>query len=498
MHFKTRLLSVLFLALCMTACKKWDDHTQLNNQALGMNLLEAISKQPNLSKFYEYLQKTGLDKVLSSSKSYTVWAPQNAALQNIDPAVVADSVKLRQLIGNHISDQSFFTRNAQTAIRVRMLNGKSVTFLNNKFDDANIIEADKVAANGVLHVIDKAATVYPNAWELLNTTKTSFQQSAYILSLTRNVFDPTNAIIDSINSQTGQPIYRKGTDSVLRNTFNFNVADLQSEEKQYTYFILNDTAFNSEVNKLTAYYKTSTTDSTRDLASNAVVRDLIVEGVYAIDQLPDTLTSKFGVKIPIDKSKIVETRKMSNGIAYVMSGVNFNVKNKIPTVIIQGENYIRFYDANGNIANPRQNNVSAVFNRVRTNPFTGQVFTDMFVYNHGIASLSALYQVRDLPSVKYKVYWVAVNDTLIVDRTNRVNPVTFNQRLAMGTRGANFLPTTPATGMAVTPNNYNEVYLGDYVKSTYGNLDMFLTANNSTGAGTNSLTLDYIKLVPDL
>ena len=74
-----------------------------------------------------------------------------------------------------------------------------------------------------------------------------------------------------------------------------------------------------------------------------MVKDLVVEGLYTIDQLPPVLTSKFGVKIPIDKSKIVETRKMSNGIAYVFSGINFNVKDKIPTVVVQGENYRGFF-----------------------------------------------------------------------------------------------------------------------------------------------------------
>ena len=115
-------------------------------------------------------------------------------------------------------------------------------------------------------------------------------------------------VIDSINSQTGKPVYRPGTDSVLRNSFNFEVYDLQNEEKQYTYFILDNASFEAEVNKLLPYFTTGTADSTKDLASNAVVRDLIVEGLYSIDQLPSTLTSKFGVAIPIDKSYIVEPR----------------------------------------------------------------------------------------------------------------------------------------------------------------------------------------------
>ena len=188
---------------------------------------------------------------------------------------------------------------------------------------------------------------------------------------------------------------------------------------------------------------------------------------------------------------------MSNGVAYVISGINFDPKEKIPAVVVQGENYRGFFDAAGNPVTPRQNNVSAIFIRSRVTP-GGEPFIDMFAYNHGISALNAQYQVRNLPSVKYKVYWVAVNDTLIVDRTNRIDPVTFNQRLAMGARGTNFLPQTPPAAGLATPNNYNEVYLGDYEQSTYGTLDMFLTAAASTSNTANRLNLDYIKLVPDL
>jgi len=498
MYLKTSLLCTFFFALCFAGCKKWDDHSKLTSQDLSRNLLEEISQNQNLSKFYEYLKKSGLDKELASSKIYTVFAPVNSALQSLDPSIVADSVKLRNFIANHIALQSYFTGNAVQPVRVAMLNGKRITLQNNKFDDATITEKDKYVSNGVLQVIDKAIPVYPNAWELLESTKNNFQQSAFILSLTRNVFDPTNAIIDSINSQTGQPIYRPGTDSVLKNSFNTGVYDLKNEEKQYTFFILDDASFNSEVTKLNPYFKTSTADSTKNLAGYTAVKDLIVEGVYTIDQLPPVLTSQFGVKIPIDKSKITQTIKLSNGVAYVISGINFDPKEKIPSFVVQGENYRGFFDAAGTPVTPRQNNVSAIFIRSRINPTTGQPFTDMFAYNHGIAQLNAQYRVTNLPSVKYKVYWVAVNDTLVYDRTNRVDPVTFSQRLAMGTRGANFLPVTPATGMAVTPNSYNEVYLGDYVQSAYGTLDMFLTAANSTSNTQNRLNLDYIKLVPDL
>ena len=489
---------MLTFVLVMTGCKKWEDHTNIENQDLTKTLLDEISQRSNLSKFFEYVKKTGVDKELASSKTYTVWAPVNDALQTLDPAIIADSARLRQFVSNHISYQTYFTRNAATPVRVPMLNGKRVTFTSTKFDDATITEADKYVSNGVLHMIDKMAPVYPNAWELVTNTKTSFQQSAFIASLTRKVFDPTNAIIDSINALTGQPIYRPGTDSVLRNTFNTDVYNLESEEKQYTYFILNDAALNAEILKMNPFFKTSTADSTKNLASFAVVKDLIVEGVYTQAQLPAFLISKSGVKIPVDVSKIVETRKMSNGIAYVMSGINFDPKEKIRAVVVEGENHRGFFDINGVPVTPRQNNVSAIFIRSRITT-SGVLFTDMFAYGHGIVSLNALYRVQNLPSVKYKVYWVAPNDTLNVG--GNIAIAAFTQRLAMGARGANLLPTVaPLPPLNVIPRNFNEVYLGDYTMINYGTLDMFLTnATATTGEpGGNRLNLDYIKLVPDL
>lgn len=498
MYSRTIWLPVLCFVLCLAGCKKWDEHTAVENQDLTKTLLDEISGRPALSKFNEYLKKTGLDKELASSKTYTVWAPTNDALQSLDAGTAADTAKLRRFIANHIAYQLYFRRNAQTGIRVPVLNGKRVLFTGNQFDEAAVTEADKYVSNGVLHVIDKMAPAYPNVWEVVDSTKTTYLQSAFIASLTRRVFDPANAVIDSFSVVTGLPVYRPGTDSVLRNGYNTNVYDLRSEEKQYTYFILTDAAFNTELAKLSPYFKTSTTDSTRNLASYAVAKDLIVEGLYTLNQLPAVLTSKFGVKIPVDKSKIVEIRKLSNGIAYVVSGVAFDVKDKIQPVVVQGEAYRGFFDANGVAATPRQNNVSAVFIRSRITP-TGVSFTDMFAYGHGIAGLNAQYQVQNLPSVKYKVYWVAPNDTLNVN--GNIVPAAFTQRLAMGARGANLLPTVaPLAPLNVTPRNYNEVYLGDYTQSSYGTLDMFLTnANPTTGEpGGNRLNLDYIRLVPDL
>jgi len=369
---------------------------------------------------------------------------------------------------------------------VPVLNGKRVAFSATKFDEAPITEANVSVQNGVLHVINNVVPPLQNLWEFINASSSQYAQNAFIVSQNFNAFDPTLATVDSISGSTGLPIYHPGTGLVARNRFVDQVYDLKNEGKQYTYFLLNDAALKKETDSLLSFYKTGTADSTYNLAAMRVVRDAVIEGYYTIDQLPAMLTSKFGVTIPIDKSAIVETKKVSNGIVYVVNKLDFLTAQKIQTLMVQGENPRGFFRPTGEAVTPTQNSTSAIFFRSRINPLTGLQFTDMFAYGHGIASLAAQYTAFNVPAAKYKVYWVAVNDTLQVNGTK--TPVVFSQRLAMGSQASTTFPY-----VSVALNNYNEIYLGEYTQPAYGNLDMYLIANTT---GTFSLTLDYIRLEP--
>lgn len=482
------LFVILFFTLSLSGCKKWDDHIEVVNESRKQNLFEEIGKRANLSKFNEYLVKTGLDKEISSSKTYTVWAPVNEALQTLDPAVVNDSVRLRLFVANHISNQAYYTTMAQPGLRVSLLNGKRTEFLSSKFDEANITEADFTVGNGVLHLLDKAVAPLPSIWEYINSTRLQFKQNDFITSQTYLYVDSSRAVTDSISTTTGQPVLKPGTGEVLQNHFNEQVFDLTREDKLYTYFILSDAALKIEVDSLIRFYLTGSTKSTDSLATMSVIKDAVVEGLYPVSQLPASLVSKFGVSIPVEKNAIIETRRVSNGIIHVVNKLNFSTRQKIPDIIIQGEQPNGFFLSTGEPVNVR----GAKFYRLRKHPVTGQLFNDLFLYNHGTANLNILYQVNKLPSVKYKVYWVAINDTLRVS-SNTINPAVFMQRLVMGNRTA-----TSFAYRSVVANLFNEVELGEYTQPSFGSLSMFLTAANSTTAGANSLTLDYIRLEPQL
>src|SRR5688572_14206691 len=119
MRFKYRVLFLgLFMAIIFSGCKKWEDAEKLLNQDLSKTLTDAIAADPNLSTFSGYIKTTGVDVMLSSSKTFTVWAPSNSALATLDPAIVNDPVKLKNFVLNHVSNQSYFTKDVVVSVRV--------------------------------------------------------------------------------------------------------------------------------------------------------------------------------------------------------------------------------------------------------------------------------------------------------------------------------------------------------------------------------------------
>ncbi len=496
MKYKTVLASLILAAVVFGCSKKWDNHDQATDSNVTINLYQAISKTANTTIFAGYLQKAGYDKLLAGSKTYTVWVPTDAALASMDPSVVADSAKLSQFVLNHISNQSYPTGGADQ--RIPMLNGKYILQSGLKFDSANIVTPNQYAKNGLFHIIDKFIPRTNNIWEFLNATTAAPQMKNYLLSLNYIFFDSTKATQTGVDPLTGNPTYQSGTGLVQKNVFLNGVGttpaimNVSDETNQYTFFVLNDNSFTTELNKLTPWFKTGTTDSTTKIASAYLVKDLAFQGSYAPSALPDTLTSQYGVKVPINKSAIVSATKTSNGWVYVMNQVNFNLNYKFPSIIIQGENPSGFSSYTSDF-------IGKTFYRVHQNPNTGATFNDIFIINAGLSSFYVRYTTPYLPTMRYNVYWVAVNDyqtvpwqqKLAVDSST--NPTLFAYKTLDSLGKKTLVP--PRTDS--TYKTYYEVSHGQFAVTNYRPVNLFAvsSATASTSSG-GQLSLDYIRLEP--
>jgi hypothetical protein len=488
---KEFLLMAFIFTIIINGCKKWDDHIAVINQDLTRDLYTTINSEPSLSKFAALVTQAGLDSLVKSTKTYTVWAPSNTALATLDPSITSDMTRLRSFILNHIANLLYFTRDVSaSAKRIGMLSGKYNSFQGNKFEDATITSADKYVKNGVLHIIDKYILVLPNLWDYINSTTAQYKQNSFIAGLNFVTFDPSLATIDSISSSTGLPVYHPGTGLVTKNSFNERVHDTRKETRQFTYFIIADAGFTLKADSLKPYYATTSVTSTDSLDKWFIVRDLLVDTLYpTAASLPPVILSKFGRPVPINPASIIDSRKVSNGMVYVLSSLDVVTSSRFGQILIQGENPSGF----------QSDKTSNISYRIRLNPITSQVYSDIFITGHGVSGYYSYYRLNEMPSMKYNVYAWGINDF-------QLTPNVF-QSIGVGyfTPPATYTPVTtvPAAFNYAVPlksavGAYNEVSLGTFTTTTYGTLDLRLVSGGSTlgSAGTGPMVLDYIRLVP--
>jgi len=355
-----------------------------------------------------------------------------------------------------------------------MLNGKYMNMAGYTFDSANITKPNLYASNGLLHIIDKYVPVYDNCWDFMSNSSIAPLMKTLLLSFDTLMQD--NPVQIGVDPATGSPIYQPGIGYVKHNLLLDNVMNLKDEAGQYTLILLADAGFTTEMNNIKPYFKTGNADSTQKLAGNHLVKDFMLKGLVSPSQLPATLTSAYGVQVPLTTANLVASYKTSNGIVYLMNDVSFTFANKFPPVVIEGEKPASF-------AADRSSNT---YYRARKDTSTGRLFNDIYLQNYGYASYWLRYLVQGLYTTKYNVSWVAVNDV-------QTTPL-WQQKLCMDS--SNNAASFPYVTVAYRA--YGEISLGQWTLANYRKTYLYVVgpSSSSTTGGNNSISLDYIKLTP--
>ena len=89
----------LLLAGCSDS---WNDHydTTPAGDASGATVMELLNSDPELSRFARMVETAGYTDLLNSSQTFTVWAPVNSALEDID---LNDAGAVSRTVANHIA-----------------------------------------------------------------------------------------------------------------------------------------------------------------------------------------------------------------------------------------------------------------------------------------------------------------------------------------------------------------------------------------------------------
>jgi uncharacterized surface protein with fasciclin (FAS1) repeats len=493
-HIRKYLIALIVL---FSACQdNWEEHNKLNQDVAEGNLMQIISGHPNLSKFAGYLIQTGWDKELSSSKSFTVWAPTDEAMAQVEQSILNDSAKLNQFVSNHICFLRYSYYSTKELQKIKAYSGKNIIVdnLNGKVEDASLIwPYDLVADNGILHVIDKPLIPKMNIWEFVEQTDLCPKHSGYLNSLTGMVFNPSIATQIGVDPISGKDIYDTASGMVWSNRFINNVRDLKDEDSLSTMILISDDVWDQEFTKFRNYYRVGfpeIPELTDSLTQWHISKDLVFSGSYKPDNIPDTLISLFGVKVPFNKTAVETMFEASNGIVYTLSNCYVRLQDKIRPIIIEGEDTNKFVFTSlvGQTG----------YTREKVQASGGY---DFILDNHGLNPGNIKYYAGEVCAMYYKFYWKAVNDFDGSYRYPNANLV-LKQKLEQ-VKLTGYMGRTPVWGtpapiselINVSDSTYGtarEVFVGEYLYFSYQ--DTWLQV---TGGGNNmTIVLDYIKMVP--
>ena len=224
---KKYYLVILAVIAGLVSCDKDDEiYPQLGDDP--RNLSEIIGETQNLSSLYGALESSGLDSTLRSTTTYTVFAPNNSAFNEVEISGLSET-ELENILLNHIlsTTTADFSSTLSTGYTATMAIGPEENnlslFLNTEGGislngTASVIanSSDIGSTNGVLHQIDGVLlppTVYdhtqanPNFSMLSEAIELAGLDEALSTTATDNelypftVFAPTNAAFENFMMQ---------------------------------------------------------------------------------------------------------------------------------------------------------------------------------------------------------------------------------------------------------------------------------------------------------
>lgn len=130
-----------------------------------ISVADTIANTPSLSTLSGLITSAGLTADLQSAGPFTVFAPNNEAFKAVKPATMEDlakhPAKLKDLLSYHVVPSMALAKDVKNST-VKALNGdplalsKAGDFVT--VENAAVVQADVLASNGVIHIIDTVLT----------------------------------------------------------------------------------------------------------------------------------------------------------------------------------------------------------------------------------------------------------------------------------------------------------------------------------------------------
>lgn len=312
-----------FLTVLVASCTDdWSKHYSAEQASKSnLNLYQYIQAQTELSTFTKMLKIAGYDTILNTSQTFTVWAPTDQSLMNVN---LLDTAQIIKIVENHITRFSYST-SAIISKKMLMLDNKLIVFAKGAdgytFGGLKIVQSDVATKNGIIHVLSDYSPYRQNIWEFLNYAEGIDSVRNYINSLSITTIDTAASYKDGFIVKT---VY-KTTNIVL--TY---LAAINKEDSIYTVIWPNNTAWVEAYNRILPYYNTLNKDggvaAQTAYTKLTIIQDLFFRGVKSLPIASDSLYSTNGNGFA-DPNRLfagTQVTEMSNGLSYVTDKLKYN------------------------------------------------------------------------------------------------------------------------------------------------------------------------------
>ena len=331
---KNSIVLILALAaLTLVGCDAWEDVNQYESGDRSKHLSELVAADPDLSTFAQVLEITGYTDKLNTDMAYTVFAPSNDALVNLD---VTDTAALTSWIQNHLSLKLVYAnREGLFAFNnLQMVSNKHISLVDNLVSGVQVSRWNIASKNGVLHVIDGAIEERMSIWEYLQT-QAGNPMVAFITSFNQQVMDMDRSVQKGVNND-GRPEY--DTVWTYQNPFLMAVP-LDDESVTSTFLLLDESALEALNVKYTKYFKQKDSLQTLTDVMKEITTDMVLP-FTTIDR-NGRYPNKSGVLVDVNLVSITHRYTASNGIVYKLTAADVKMyQNKIKPLLIEAEDFV--------------------------------------------------------------------------------------------------------------------------------------------------------------
>lgn len=311
------IICLLAGAAVFAACSEdWDAHYDLNGSVPQVSLMDLLRGDASLATFTQMVEATGADSLLESSQTYTVWAPVNEALANVD---MTDRGALSRLVNNHVARYANPT-STEPGKYIYMLNGKRMTYDNAVlFNGTPIEQGDGRAMNGVLHKMADTIPYRYNFMEYLSLRPEYSKVYGFISRFVEKRYDELASTgSDSVFVDYNPMLYNRA----------YGIGHIDDEDSLYTMILPDNDAWDKAYARVSPYFATYNADE--------AVADSIQE-VQTGQAILSGLTFRGRVDAPASKDSLVtvtrdviyqtgryfepyEKLEGSNGLMYLAKG----------------------------------------------------------------------------------------------------------------------------------------------------------------------------------